>query len=51
MKVTMPHVAQDYSKDITLFSIYKDNYGDLWLGTQENGAFKFNEKTFEKFRP
>jgi hypothetical protein len=38
-------------KDITLFSIYKDNHGELWLGTHENGAFKFNGMTFEKFTP
>jgi hypothetical protein len=23
----------------------------LWLGTHENGAYKFNGKTFEKFKP
>ncbi|WP_442267752.1 two-component regulator propeller domain-containing protein [Tenacibaculum sp. ZS6-P6] len=34
---------------MTLFSIYKDRKGDLWLGTYKNGAFKFNNKTFEKF--
>ena len=38
-------------KDITVFSIYKDNYGGLWLGTHENGTYKFNGKTFESFRP
>jgi ligand-binding sensor domain-containing protein len=38
-------------KDITVFSIYKDNNGDLWLGTHETGAYKFNGKTFEKFIP
>jgi len=29
--------------------MYKDNQGDLWLGTPDNGTFKFNGKTFEKF--
>jgi ligand-binding sensor domain-containing protein len=38
-------------KNITVFSIYKDNDGGLWLGTHENGAYKFNGKTFEKFKP
>lgn len=38
-------------KDITVFSIYKDNIGYLWLGTHENGAYKFNGNTFEKFKP
>jgi len=37
------------SKDIALFSIYKDNDGDLWLGTHHNGAYIFNGTTFEKF--
>jgi ligand-binding sensor domain-containing protein len=50
MKITH-YAVQDNSKDITLFSIYKDNNGDLWLGTHENGAYKFNGKTFEKFKP
>lgn len=48
MKITQ-YTVQDNSKDIPLFSIYKDNNGDLWLGTHENGAFKFNGQTFEKF--
>ena len=48
MKIT--HFAvQVNSKDITLFSIYKDNNAVLWLGTHNNGAFKFNGTTFEKF--
>jgi ligand-binding sensor domain-containing protein len=38
------------SGDITIFSIYKDNNGDLWLGTHENGAFKFNGQSFEQFK-
>ena len=49
-KVTHYPVQKD-SKDITLFSIYKDNNGYLWLGTHENGAYKFNGNTFEKFTP
>ena len=34
---------------VTLFSIYKDNQGDLWLGSHEAGAYKFDGKSFEKF--
>jgi ligand-binding sensor domain-containing protein len=41
--------VQVNSKDITLFSIYKDNAGGLWLGTHENGAYKFNGQAFERF--
>jgi hypothetical protein len=46
---TTHYVVQDNSKNISLFSIYKDNNGVLWLGTHENGAYKFNGTTFEKF--
>ena len=41
--------VQANSKNISLFSIYKDNSGELWLGTHENGAYKFNGSAFEKF--
>ena len=27
----------------------KDNSGVLWLGTQENGAYRFNGTAFERF--
>ena len=43
--------VKDDSKDVNLVSMYKDNQGNLWLGTLENGAYKFNGSTFEKFRP
>ena len=41
----------DNGRTITLFKIFKDNNGDLWLGTHENGTFKFNGKSFERFNP
>jgi hypothetical protein len=34
-----------------LFSIYRDNRGDLWLGTHEHGAYRSNGESFERFRP
>jgi ligand-binding sensor domain-containing protein len=34
-----------------IFSIYKDNQGVLWIGTQAHGAYRFNGKSFEKFKP
>ena len=40
---------QEKSKQIALYSIYKDTKGDLWLGTHLNGAYKFNGISFEKF--
>ncbi len=48
MKITH-YTVQDNSKNISLFSIYKDNHGKLWLGTHENGAYRFNGTAFEKF--
>ena len=33
-----------------IYYIYKDKKGELWLGTHEAGAYKFNGKTFEKFK-
>ncbi|MBK7305429.1 MAG: hypothetical protein IPO72_19175 [Saprospiraceae bacterium] len=31
--------------------MYKDKQGNLWLGTPDNGVFKFNGDTFEKYIP
>lgn len=45
------YAVQDNSKDISLFSIYKDNNGGLWLGTHENGTYKLCGQTFERFKP
>ncbi|HAD33320.1 MAG TPA: hypothetical protein DCF44_02300 [Chitinophagaceae bacterium] len=36
-------------KNVPVFYLYKDNKGEIWLGTEENGAFKFNGQVFEKF--
>lgn len=44
------HVKQD-GKHHWIFSIYKDNQGVLWLGTQAHGAYRFDGKKFVKFRP
>ncbi|MGB0403922.1 MAG: hypothetical protein ACPGEG_07485 [Salibacteraceae bacterium] len=44
------YTVQVKSQQIALFSIYKDNKGDLWLGTQEHGAFIFDGQKFEKFK-
>lgn len=48
--ITPYHIKQD-GKHHRIFSIYKDNQGVLWLGTQAHGAYRFNGKEFEKFRP
>ena len=34
---------------IKLLSLYKDNQGVLWVGTERSGIFKFNGESFEKF--
>jgi len=43
--------VKDGSKNINLISMYKDKQGNLWLGTPENGAYRFNGNAFEKFIP
>lgn len=43
--------VKDGDREIALFSISQDNRGDLWLGTHKGGAYKFNGKSFEKFKP
>ena len=48
VKVTH-YPVQKGSTNISLFSIYKDKEGVLWLGTHENGTYKFNGASFEKF--
>lgn len=35
-------------KNVPIFYLYKDNRGEIWLGTEENGVFKFNGQAFEK---
>ncbi|MBK9733278.1 MAG: hypothetical protein IPO83_18655 [Chitinophagaceae bacterium] len=48
----MSHFAvMDGTEPIKIVSIYKDHQDNLWLGTQEKGAYKFNGKAFEKFIP
>ena len=42
-------LVKNGEKDISIISIHKDNQGDIWIGTQNSGAYKYNGKTFEKF--
>lgn len=42
--------VMDGDNAVKLFSLYKDNQGVLWLGTQSSGVYKFNGKSFEKFK-
>ncbi len=48
-KVRYP--IQEGATTIDVFAVYKDNGGTLWLGTNNGGAYRFNGKSFEKFRP
>jgi ligand-binding sensor domain-containing protein len=50
MAQKLHYQIQAESKDITVFSIYKDTNGTFGLA-HKNGAYKFNGKTFEKFKP
>ncbi|GHC61093.1 ligand-binding sensor domain-containing protein [Ulvibacter litoralis] len=38
-------------KDVLLITIYQDNNGIMWLGTANDGVYKSNGKSFEKFKP
>ena len=42
---------KDGDATVDVFAVYKDNRGDIWLGTNNGGAYKFNGTAFEKWRP
>jgi ligand-binding sensor domain-containing protein len=42
---------KDGDATVDVFAVSKDNRGDIWLGTNNGGAYKFNGKSFEKWRP
>ncbi len=48
---TTHYPVKHHGKQITLFTISKDNQGVLWLGTQTSGPYKFTGNQFEKFLP
>ena len=41
---------KDGKQDISPTSMYKDNQGVLWFGTDQHGIYKYNGSTFEKFK-
>ncbi|MBK8286376.1 MAG: hypothetical protein IPK97_16700 [Ahniella sp.] len=43
--------VKDGDKNITLYTISKDNQGVLWLGTHTAGAYRFSGQSFERFKP
>lgn len=45
------YTVQNKGQETTLYAVYKDNAGDLWLGSGESGAYKFNGTSFERFIP
>jgi ligand-binding sensor domain-containing protein len=42
---------KDGEATLNVFAVYKDNRADIWLGTNNGGAYKFNGKAFEKWKP
>lgn len=36
---------------VLIVSIYQDLYGQIWLGTDNFGLYKYNGKTFDSFQP
>lgn len=42
--------VKKYRENILLVSIYQDNNGTIWLGTDNDGVYKQNENKFEKFK-
>jgi len=40
---------QEDGKDISPKSVYEDNQGVLWFGTEKHGMYKYDGKSFEKF--
>lgn len=46
---TLSRFPIDDEVDVLLISIYQDNQGTIWLGTNNAGVYRQNEKTFEKF--
>jgi len=43
------YLINDNEKEVLMISIYKDNQGAIWLGTDNAGVYQFNGETFEKF--
>ena len=51
MEKNSQYPVKNGGKDVTVYAIYKDNIGELWLVTQDAGVFKYNGFFFEKFTP
>ena len=49
-KSMTPYPVTENGKHHWILSIYRDNQGVLWLGTQAHGAYRFNGKAFLRFR-
>lgn len=50
-KELIPFFIKDGDSDISPSSIYKDKQNQIWLGTQNDGIYIYNGKTFKKFNP
>ena len=51
-KSIVHYPVKEGDKAVTLFTIYTDNRGGLWLGTHDSGAYKFNsgKGIFERYK-
>lgn len=47
----LTHYPIKNTENVLVVSLYKDNIGTLWLGTDNAGVYKFKDNTFEKFKP
>lgn len=45
-----PFYIKSGDKEISPNSVYEDNNGILWFGTEKSGIFKFDGNSFEKFK-
>ena len=37
------------AKNVLVMTVYLDRDGGIWVGTDNDGVYKFNSKDFEKF--
>ncbi len=49
-KTLIQYPVTDGTETAKVIAMYKDNSGGLWLGTNGSGVYKFNGKSFEKYK-
>ncbi|MFK8055198.1 MAG: two-component regulator propeller domain-containing protein [Saprospiraceae bacterium] len=43
--------VSDGNMEVLTISIYQDRQGEIWLGTDNDGVYRFDGTTFKKFKP